>query len=189
VNQADGCQAHAEAEPSSAPTSASAPRVAIYAGSFDPITNGHLYMIQEGARIFERLIVAVGVNPGKRCSFSVEQRIALLRSCTQGLARVEIAQFENQYLIHYAAEQGARYILRGIRNQSDFEFERTMRNVNADLAPGITTVFLMPPRQLAEVSSSFVKGLIGPNGWEKVVEQYVPRPVLDALLKAHPDGI
>ena len=89
--------------------------------------------------------------------------------------------FTNQYLINYARGIGAQFILRGIRCESDYEFERVMRNVNGDFDPHITTVFLMPPRDIAEVSSSMVKGLIGPEGWEAIVKQYVPAPVFKRL--------
>jgi len=75
-------------------------------------------------------------------------------------------------------------ILRGIRSESDYEYERTMRNINGDLGSGICTVFLMPPRNIAEVSSSMVKGLVGPKGWQRVVRKYVPEPVYRQLIKA-----
>ena len=78
---------------------------------------------------------------------------------------------------------GATHILRGIRSESDYEYERTMRNINGDLDSAICTVFLMPPRDIAEVSSSMVKGLVGPKGWQKVVRKYVPEPVYRQFLK------
>lgn len=76
-------------------------------------------------------------------------------------------------------------MLRGIRTESDYEYERTMRNINSDLNSGITTVFLMPPRGIAEVSSSMVKGLIGPEGWETIVRRYLPEPVFEKLKALH----
>ena len=85
-------------------------------------------------------------------------------------------------MVDYAREQGAQFILRGIREAADYEFERKMRYVNADLAPHIDTVFLMPPREIAEISSTMVKGLVGPTGWENVVKQYVPDPVFQRLV-------
>jgi len=114
-------------------------RTAVYAGSFDPPTNGHLWMIQRGLQLFDRLMV------------------------------------------DYAKDQGASYILRGIRSSDDYEYERVMRHINGDLAPEIDTTFLMPPRDIAELSSSMVKGLIGPNGWQNLVQRYVPPPVFDYL--------
>lgn len=158
---------------------------AIYAGSFDPLTNGHLWMIRTAAELFRELIVAVGVNPEKRYAYSLEDRLALLRQCTKDLPNVTVTSFENQFLVRYARSKGARYILRGIRNESDYARERAMRYVNADLEPDILTVFLMPPREIAEVSSSFVRGLIGPEGWQHVVERFVPRPVYEFFLDKH----
>lgn len=157
-------------------------RKAVYAGSFDPPTNGHVYMIREGARLFDELVVAVGVNPGKHTTFDVDTRLTLLREIAAGLPNVRIDSFEHKYLVSYAAAQGAQFILRGLRNSQDFEYERTMRMVNADMQPGISTVFLITPRALAETSSSFVKSLVGPDGWEDVVRTFVPEPVMRQLL-------
>jgi pantetheine-phosphate adenylyltransferase len=134
-------------------------------------------MIEQGARLFGRLAVALGVNPAKKPLFSPEDRLAMLRDATAALPGVSCETFGHQFLIDYAKAAGARYILRGIRSESDYEYERAMRNINGDLAPSVTTVFLMPPREIAEVSSSFVKGLIGPAGWPEIVRRYVPDPV------------
>jgi len=160
---------------------------AVYAGSFDPPTNGHLWMIQRGLELFDRLIVAIGTNPGKQYSFSVEQRLRLLKASVPSCERLEISHFDNRYLVDYAKQKKAAYILRGVRTGDDYEYERVMRHINADLAPEITTIFLMPPRDIAELSSSMVKGLIGPEGWEDTVRRYVPEPVFDALSPAHCD--
>lgn len=158
-------------------------RVAVYAGSFDPPTNGHMYMIREGAALFDQLVVAVGHNPEKRTTFSVEQRLRLLGAITGEFPNVRVESFTSKYLVRYAASIGARYVLRGLRNQDDFQYENVFRQVNADLEPGITTVFLSTPRQLAETSSSFVKGLVGPEGWREVVKGFVPPPVFEELLR------
>lgn len=158
------------------------PKTCVYAGSFDPPTNGHMYMIEKGADLFERLVVAVGVNPNKSYTFPLRARLEMLGECTSVLGNVEVDSFEGQFLAHYAHSKGAGYILRGIRSDEDYRFEHAMRNVNEDLEPGITTVFLIPPRQICEVSSSFVKGLVGFNGWEQVVKPYVPEPVYKRLL-------
>lgn len=149
----------------------------VYAGSFDPVTNGHLWMIRRGAELFDEFIIAVGENPEKRCSYSHAERAALLRACTMDIPNVRVESFTNRFLVEYANEVGATYVLRGIRNVPDYEFERAMRHINADMSADITTVFLMPPREYAEISSSFVKGLIGPEGWQGVVQRYVPNAV------------
>jgi pantetheine-phosphate adenylyltransferase len=160
------------------------PKRAVYAGTFDPVTIGHLWMIEQGAEMFDELVVGIGVNPSKKWLFSVEEREEMLREATCGIPNVKVQVFTNQFLINYAAAIGARFILRGIRTESDYEYERVMRNLNGDLNAAITTVFLMPPRGIAEVSSSMVKGLIGPEGWEKIVCDYVPKPVMHKLKEA-----
>ncbi len=160
-------------------------RKAVYAGSFDPVTNGHLWMIEQGARLFDELVVAIGVNPDKKYTFSLEERLRVLRSAVQEIERVSVDSFENQYLVNYARRIGAGFILRGIRDARDFEFERGMRHVNQDLQPEIATVFLMPPRAISEVSSSLVKGLIGPDGWRDIVRGYVPMSVFELILNRY----
>jgi pantetheine-phosphate adenylyltransferase len=158
-------------------------RVGVYAGSFDPLTVGHLWMIERGVSLFDRLIVAVGINPEKRFTFSLEERLSMLRESLKQYRNVSVTSFSNQYLIDYARSIEATHILRGIRSESDYEYERTMRNINGDLDSTICSVFLMPPRDIAEVSSSMVKGLVGPKGWQKVVRKYIPEPVYLRFLK------
>ena len=160
-------------------------RLAVYAGTFDPLTVGHLWMIEQGAKIFDRLIVAIGINPGKKCLFSVEDRMGMLRESTKSLPNAEVDTFTNQFLINYVRLVNAQFVIRGIRNESDYEYERAMRNINGDLDPSIATVFLMPPRGISEVSSSMVKGLIGPEGWEGIVRGYVPECVFRKLKETH----
>ena len=144
-------------------------RLGVYAGSFDPLTIGHIWMIEQGVSLFDRLMVAIGINPEKRYTFPLEERLDMLRESLRRFRNVQVVSFSNRYLIDYAQSIGATHILRGIRSESDYEYERTMRNINGDLDPGIVSVFLMPPRDIAEVSSSMVKGLVGPKGWQKVV--------------------
>jgi len=159
-------------------------RLGVYAGSFDPLTIGHLWMIDQGVNLFDRIIVAVGINPDKKYTFSLAERLAMIRESLKQYRNVSVTSFSNLYLIDYAQSIGATHILRGIRSESDYEYERTMRNINGDLDPAICSVFLMPPRGIAEVSSSMVRGLVGPKGWQKVVKSYVPGPVYRRLLKA-----
>ena len=155
----------------------------IYAGSFDPPTNGHVWMFEQGAALFEDFVVAVGINPDKRYTFSIDERLEMLREITRNHKNVTVDTFENQFLVNYAKIIGAGYIIRGIRSEGDYEFERGMRHINSDLNPDITTIFLMPPRQIAEISSSLVKGLIGPEGWRDIVRKYVPDVVYNKLLE------
>ena len=157
------------------------PQLAVYAGSFDPPTNGHAWMIEQSAKLFDRLIVAVARNPEKNYSYSLEQRLEWLRSMCAPHGNVEVASIENEFLARYAGALGAEFIVRGIRDEDDYRYERGMRYINSDLQPGMSTVFLMPPRELCEISSSFVKGMIGHKGWEHVVQGYVPSVVFDGL--------
>jgi len=158
-------------------------RTAVYAGSFDPLTNGHVWMIERGLEMFDRLYVAIGNNPAKSYTFSVDERLKMLRDSLPSAERLSISHFDNRYLVNYATEVGAQYILRGIRSPGDYEYERVMRHINGDMSPDITTSFLMPPRDIAELSSSMVKGLIGPDNWQDVVRRYVPQPVFEELEK------
>jgi pantetheine-phosphate adenylyltransferase len=158
-------------------------RTAVYAGSFDPLTNGHLWMIEKGLEMFDHLHVVIGSNPAKSYTFTVEERLELLRESLPSSDRLTVGEFKNHYLVNYARSVEAQYILRGIRSSDDYEYERVIRHINGDMAPSITTTFLMPPRDIAEVSSSMVKSLIGPQGWEEMVQRYVPPPVFRALQK------
>ena len=156
-------------------------QTAVYAGSFDPPTNGHLWMISQGLSLFDRVIVAIGQNPSKNYTFTTQERIDLLHASIPSCERLTITDFNNRYLVDYARELDAQFILRGIRSPQDYEYERVMRHINEDMAPEISTVFLMPPRDKAELSSSMVMGLIGPAGWHDTVRRYVPEPVFEAL--------
>jgi pantetheine-phosphate adenylyltransferase len=158
-------------------------RIGVYAGSFDPLTVGHMWMIEQGALLFDQLIVAIGSNPDKHYTFTTEDRLAMLRESVGRFKTVTEMSFSNRYLMDFARSVKATHVLRGIRSGSDYEFERSMRYINGDIEKNICTVFLMPPRDIAEVSSSMVKGLVGPEGWPTIVRKYVPPPVYKRLLK------
>ena len=158
---------------------------AVYAGSFDPPTRGHSWMIEQGASLFHRLTVAIGVNPAKRPNYDLDTRLRWLSGVTSHLPNVKVATFENLFLTHYANSIGANVIIRGMRDVNDYTYEQAMRHINSDLFPDITTVFLIPPRDLIEVSSSTVKGMIGPSGWEDVVERYLPVEVFNDIKAMH----
>ncbi|MFI3189529.1 pantetheine-phosphate adenylyltransferase [Crenothrix sp. D3] len=159
-------------------------RIAIYSGSFDIVTEGHLWMIKEGIRLFDKLIVGIGTNPSKQTLFDFKTRKRLLESvCVEFSDKVVIEDFGNLALVQFARDKNAAYILRGIRSVSDFDYERMLKNVNTDLDESIETVFLIPPRYLAEVSSSMVKGMLQINGWETIIKRYVPEAMRDALIE------
>lgn len=160
-------------------------RRAVYAGSFDPPTLGHLWMIREAQALFDELVVAIGVNPEKHISYTIAERQAMLEAITADFPNVKITVFENRFLVHYARQVGAQFIVRGIRTAGDYEYERSMRYINSDIAPEISTVFLMPPREIAEVSSTMVKGLVGPEGWRDMIQRYLPEAVYQKILNDH----
>lgn len=159
-------------------------RIGIFAGSFDPPTNGHLWMIQRGAEMFDELVVVLAVNPDKRGLFSLEKRQELMASLLVELpSHVRLATVERGFLVDFAREVGAGFLLRGIRNTQDFEYEKSMARMNARMESDIRTVFLMPPGELEEISSSMVKGFIGVPGWQRWVRSCVPPCVFDAIVQ------
>lgn len=157
-------------------------RTGIYPGTFDPITNGHLDIITRAARILDRLIVAVAVNAGKGPLYTLDERVAMVReevSAITGIngTPIEVRPF-GTLLMHFAAESGARVIVRGLRAVSDFEYEFQMAGMNARLAPEVETVFLMASERSQFISSRFVKeiGRLGGN-----ISGFVP-PRVEARL-------
>jgi pantetheine-phosphate adenylyltransferase len=153
--------------------------VAIYPGSFDPITNGHLDLIARGSRVVERLIVAVLKNESKQALFSVEERIETVREVVRPFANVEVASFDG-LLVEYAASRGANLILRGIRAVSDYEYELQMALMNRRLRPELETAFLLAGEAYSFLSSHLVKEVVSLGG---DVSGLVP-PTVEAKLKA-----
>lgn len=131
-------------------------RLAIYPGTFDPITNGHLDIIERGAQLFDRLTVAVTNNLSKNPVFSTEERMDMIRSVTAHLPNVEVDSFSG-LLVDYAASRGACALLRGLRAISDFEYEFQMALVNRKLSHGIVTIFLMAHEKYTYLNSTIVK--------------------------------
>ena len=162
--------------PVTASSTSTSPKTAIYAGSFDPLTNGHLDVIRRGAKLFDRLVVAVGLNPSKRYWFELDARVALVREVTADLDGVEVVSF-HALLVDAAREHGAQVILRGLRALSDFENEFRYGLANRDLAD-LETLFILSDPELVFVSSSLVKE-IHQNGGD--VSRYVPAAVLQAV--------
>jgi pantetheine-phosphate adenylyltransferase len=145
---------------------------ALYPGTFDPPTNGHIDLIQRGAKLFDHLIVAILNNPGKDPLFTVEERVEMLKESTSTLGNVSVATFDG-LTVEFARQQGVSAILRGIRAISDYEYEFQMALMNRRLAPEIETVFLQPAGRYSFVSSRMLKevfsfggdvsGLVPPN--------------------------
>ena len=153
--------------------------VAIYPGSFDPITNGHLDLIARGSRVVERLIVAVLTNESKQALFSVDERIETVQEVVRPFANVEVASFDG-LLVEYAASRGANLILRGIRAVSDYEYELQMALMNRRLRPELETAFLLAGEAYSFLSSHLVKEVVSLGG---DVSGLVP-PTVEARLKA-----
>lgn len=154
--------------------------VAVYAGSFDPLTLGHLDIIRRGAGIFERVVVAVGTNAAKRYLLDPGRRMDVIRESTQDLPNVEVAQFQD-LLVDFCRRIGAGVILRGLRAVTDFEFEFQIGLANRDMAPAIETVFLLPAPRYIFISSSLVKEIFLYGG---DVRPYVPDATFRALVEA-----
>jgi pantetheine-phosphate adenylyltransferase len=152
--------------------------IAIYPGSFDPVTNAHLDIIDRGRNLFDKVIVAVLVNLEKKPLFSVQERVGMLTDVTKQWDNVEVDQFEG-LLVNYAASRNASAILRGIRAVSDFDYEFQMALMNRRLAGKIETVFLVPAEAYTYLSSTLVKEVVALGG---SVEGLVPEEV-EVLLK------
>ncbi len=156
-------------------------RRAIYPGSFDPITNGHLDVIQRAAGLFDELVVAVARDNAKQSLFSLDERVELLRTATAHLSNLRVLPFEG-LLVDFAREQQAVALVRGLRAVSDFEFEFQLALMNRKLEPNLETLFLMPREELTYISSRLVKEIarLGGN-----VNQFVPPHVVSALKEKH----
>jgi pantetheine-phosphate adenylyltransferase len=158
--------------------------LAIYPGSFDPLTRGHLDLIERGSQIFDQLVVAVLTNLDKAPLFSVEERVEMLREITAGMPNVSVDTFSG-LLVDYAVRKKARVILRGIRAFSDYEYELQMALMNRELQPNIETVFLTPAEAYSHISSRLVKeifqhggpvkGLVPPAVEERLRQKVFPK--------------
>ncbi len=150
---------------------------AIYPGTFDPLTFGHLDVIERASRIFDRLIVAVGVNASKEPLFTIQERMDLVREVVAPLANVEVDSFDG-LLVEYCRRKQVHALIRGLRAFSDFEYEFQMALTNRKLAPEIETIFLMPKETHSYLSSSMVRGIAAMKG---NIEEFVPPAVREAL--------
>ncbi len=154
------------------------PIIAIYPGTFDPITNGHLDLIARAAKLFEKVIVAVAVNAGKAPLFSLQERVDLAEEAVSVHDNVKVIGFDT-LLVDCAKQHGASVILRGLRAVSDFEYEFQMAGMNRNLAPELETLFLTPPEQYTFISSSVIKAIAELNG---DISSFVPNCVYQQLI-------
>ena len=154
-----------------------ADRIAIYPGSFDPLHNGHVDIIQRGSRLFDRIVVAILLNIEKAPLFTVAERVDIAREVFRGNPNVEVDTFDG-LLVDYARRKGAHAIVRGLRAISDFEYEMQMALMNRNLNPEVETVFMMPAEAYSYVSSRIVKEVVALGG---SVTNLVPSMVNDRL--------
>lgn len=134
-------------------------KIAVFPGSFDPITVGHVNLVERAMPLFDKIVVAVGINSSKKYLFSLEQRIEWLKLVFRGQEKVEIDHFQH-LTAHYCQKIGARYLLRGLRNASDFDYEKTISQVNHIVGEGIETVFLISQPEYSHISSTIVREVI-----------------------------
>ncbi|MEX2586131.1 MAG: pantetheine-phosphate adenylyltransferase [Balneolaceae bacterium] len=157
-------------------------QIALFPGSFDPITNGHLDLLERASRLFDQIIVTVAVNNQKASVFSGPERVRLIRECIRGTSweeKVEVEEFTG-LLIDFARKKKVHTLIRGVRQLSDFEYEFRMALSNRRLAPEIDTIFLMPDEQLTFISTSIVKEIAA---WGGDLTSFVPDNVARALRK------
>jgi pantetheine-phosphate adenylyltransferase len=152
-------------------------RLAVYAGSFDPVTLGHLDLIERASALFSDVIVAVGVHPTRHPLFSVEERLSMLEEVTKPLGNVSVESFDT-LLIDFCKTRGARVIVRGLRAATDFEYELQIAHANADLLPDVDTIFLPTRTKHGFVSASLVREIASHGG---DVSRYAPAVVVNAL--------
>ena len=154
-------------------------KTAIYPGTFDPITHGHVDLIRRGIKIFDKLIVAVAHNPDKNPIFTVSERIDMLKEITKDMKNVEVDDFGG-LLVDYVRIKGANVVLRGVRAFSDFEYEFQMALTNRKLSQEIETIFMMPNESFSYVSSKIIKQIASMNG---DISKFVPEVVQEYLKK------
>jgi pantetheine-phosphate adenylyltransferase len=164
----------------------SKPRTAVYIGSFDPVTLGHLNIIERASTLVDLLVVGIGINIEKQPLFSLDERISMLHRATKHLGNIEVRSFQG-LAVKFVRDCGARVMLRGVRSLSDIEAEFTMTLANRKLDAGIETVFLMADEQFTHVSSSLLKQ-ITPLASDEELARFVPRNIISELRKKFPDG-
>lgn len=153
-------------------------KIALFPGSFDPLTNGHLNMIERSSKMFDKIIVGVFVNTNKTALFTLEEKLFLIKEAIAHLENVEVIVQEKKLTVESAVELGANFLIRGIRNVKDYEYEKDIATMNHHLAPELDTVFLLADETYTHVSSSLLKEILNFGG---DVSEYLPKSVNQAL--------
>ncbi len=161
------------------PKSALDPRIAVYTGTFDPVHRGHLDVIARGSRLFDKVIVGVGINPDKQTFFDIDERVRLIQAISTEYENVEVRKFDG-LAVRFVRSVGARLMVRGLRTLSDMEYEFTMSLMNSNLDPEIETVFLMAKEEFSHVSSSLLRQIAQLGG---DLTKFLPEPVKAALIE------
>lgn len=155
------------------------PKIVIYPGTFDPITNGHVDLIERAGRLFDKIIVAVAMSEGKSPLFDVDKRVSIVEEVVAPMKNIEVIGFKG-LLVDFAKEHNANALLRGLRAVSDFEYEFQLANMNRRLSPNLESLFLTPAEQFSFISSTLVREIAMLNG---DVSQFVPVAVQRELAK------
>jgi pantetheine-phosphate adenylyltransferase len=155
-----------------------------FSGTLDPITNGHMWVIGEARTMAEEVTVFLSENPFKKPQFGADQRKRVIEESVaqRGWSNVRVLIVKGDYTARAAKQHGIDYLIRGIRSTADFDYENLIQQTNVDVLQGAKTIFVMPPRDLGSVSSSFVKALQGPVGWHWIMKQFVPPPAYQAWI-------
>jgi pantetheine-phosphate adenylyltransferase len=159
-------------------------RNAVYAGSFDPIHLGHLWVVEQGAKLFDHLWIVIGQNPFKTCMFSLEDRIDFVVKATKHIDNISICQlFEEELVVDFAYKNSCLYLLRGIRGSQDLVYESSLQFVNNQLHSDIQTVYLNTPTEYQYISSSIVRELLKLKKYYLLKEKYIPKGSFEEMIK------
>ena len=153
-------------------------KIALIPGSFDPITNGHKNMIEKSLKLFDKVVIAIANNDSKNNFLSIEKRINLLKKCFADNSRIEIETYSG-LTINYCANKNIKYIIRGLRDCSDFEYEKKLAFINEDLNKNITTLFIPCSKEFTGISSSLIRSIIKNKG---DVSKFIPQEIQDEIL-------
>lgn len=150
------------------------PMKAIFPGSFDPFTFGHQAIVEQALPLFNSIVIAIGVNNSKKSLFSAEQRVAHIQAVFANNPKVSVVTY-NSLTVDLCKKEQAQFIIRGVRNSVDFEFEKSIAQTNSEISPEVQTIFFATPAQFQHISSSIVRDLVQ---YKRSIESYIPKPKL-----------